>query len=557
MRRMTRSTVGAVLAGILVLALAACAGLPVSGPVKLGRSIAESDEGPAVVYNPDEPVDGMTPAQIVEGFLAAGTGPRDEWAIAELFLSPDAEWSPRESVTVYTPGPLTVTEPEEGVVTVEITPEASVDATGVYTPLDGAPEELQYTLAQIDGEWRITDAPDGVVLDRNRFAEVYRSYSLMFFDPTWSYLVPDERWFTVEYAPVNIVEQLVDGGPAPWLTESVETAFTESAGLYAPSVPVRSQVAEVSLRSGARNLTQTTLDRMQRQLESSLATAGISSVDMLVGGTVLAATAVEVDSTRVEARPLVLSAGELGFLAGTSIEPLPGLSEQFADLAATAIEVSSDRTSAAVQLSTGETIRVRSDGYWQTLDQRGGLISPTIDPDGFIYSVPEDDPTAVRVFGADGTPVDIAGAWPGATRVTAIEASRDGTRIAALVWEGALPTIVVAGIVREDGIPRSFGEPKTLGTYTGVGVDLAWLDGSTLAVLSSADGQTDVIEQIIGGPASATTAPEGAVAIAGGNEPGATRLLDDEGQLFSQRGATWTPLATDIAVLAVQQAIPG
>lgn len=554
-----RSVLAAVAAGILALTLTACAGLPVSGPVKIGREVAEAGEDPTVSFNPRGPSAGMTPQQIVEGFIEAGTGSRNNWSVAKLFLTEDATWNPNTGVTVYTPGQRTVTDGGEGQVSMSITPEASVDGTGAYAPADGRPVSLVYRLVQVGGEWRISEAPDGIVIDRNKFGSVFRSYSLMFFDPTWTYLVPDERWFTIEYAPVRIVQALTGAGASPWLAESVESAFTESAGLATDSVPVRSQVAEVPLRAGAREVDQVTLDRMQTQLEQSLQTVGVREVEMLVDGQPLNATAVAVHSTRVEPRTLILADGVFGFLAGSAIESIPGLSDAVQNAVPDAVEVAADRRTAALRTVAGEVQRVRDDGTWETLDARAGLVAPTLDPDGFVYSVPVDAPAAVWATAPDGRGVsELADAWLGATNVDGMRVSRDGTRVAAVIRDGGIPAVAVAGIIRdENGIPVRLSEPRTLAALPGVGIDLAWIDGSTLAVLAQAEDQQMVLEVPIGGPATSTRAPDGAVAIAAGNESGAVRVLDAEGDLFGQRGATWSPMTSGVAVVAVQQGSPG
>lgn len=554
--RRWRRIAGAAAAAGLAVVLAACAGLPVSGPVKLGRTVAEAGEEPAVSFSPDEPIPGMTPQQVVEGFIDAGTGPRNDWGIARLFLTEDSDWNPSAGVTVYTPGQRAVVETQEGEVSVTVSQEASVDDIGAYATASGQPIALTYRLKQVDGEWRISEAPDGIVLDRNRFASVYRDYSLMFFDPSFTYLVPDERWFTVEYAPVRIAESLV-AGPSPWLLDSVSTAFSENVGLSGPFVPVRSQTAEVSLRPPARDLDQLTLDRMQTQLEQSLATAGVRDVDLLVDGQPLDAGTVPVRSTRVDARALVLSGSSLGFLSGSEVEPVASFAQAFGDVSPNAIEIDADRAVAAVRTSAGEVRRVLADSRWESLDARSALVAPTIDASGYIYSVPADDPSALRAFGTDGDRHELADAWPGATEVYAIRVSRDGTRMAALVRDGMQPTVMVAGIVRDDaGAPVGLSEQYTLGVLPGVGLDLTWLDGSTLAALAEAEGGRVVIEQPVGGPSTSTRAPTAGVTIAGGNEPGAVRLRDSDGELYGQRGATWSPLTSDISVLVVQQGSP-
>ncbi len=559
MIRSLRASLGVLVAGVLIVALAACAGLPVTGPVKLGREVADAGEAPPVFFNPAAPSSGMTPQQVVEGFIAAATGPRNDWGTARLFLTDQFadEWQPTAGVTVYATERRTVTETDAGEVSVDIVPEATVDATGAYTVADGRPATLAYRLEQVSGEWRIADAPDGIALDRDRFASVFRSYALMYFDPTWTYLVPDQRWFAVENAPTRIAEALIGGRPSPWLADSVLTAFTESAGLVGPAVPVRSQVAEVSLRTAARDLDQLTLDRMQSQLEKSLQTARVMGVQMLVDGQPLVAEAVPVRETRVESRSLVLSGEVFGFLSGAELEVIPGLSDAVVAADPVAVEVDADRRSAVVRTVSGEVRRVRQDTSWQPLDVRAGLIDPSSDAAGFAYSVPADAPSALFAIGADNVTHEVAGAWPGAAGVSAIRVSRDGTRLAAIVRDGTRPTVVVAGIIRDAaGVPRRLSEPKVLGSLPGEGRGLVWLDGSTLAVLARSDDGAVVIEQSVGGPAVSMRATEDPVAIAGGNESGTVRVLDADGELFGQRGAAWSPIASDVALVAVQQGSP-
>lgn len=557
MHRRARGTGTAVLAAALVLALAACGGLPTTGPVNAGRTISADEPNGDLVFLPDGPAKDATPQQIVEGFIAAGAGPRNNWEKAKEFLAPGTEWNPRASVIVYAPGELDLQSTSESEFLLSVTPSATIDANG---ELSGERGEipLPFTLAQqSDGQWRITQAPDGIVIDRNRFTRVYRSYALQFFDTSWTYLVPDQRWFPRLYAATNIAEALVDGGPSPWLDGAVSTAFIDGARLATAAVPQQSGVAAVSLQDGARGLDQTVLDRMQTQLEASLATAGIADVDMLVDEQVLSAESLSVRQTRIDSRPLVRTQDAFGFASAGGVEEIVGLSDALLPVDATDIEVSADRMTAAVRDVSGAVLAVAADGTRTRLDTRSGLVAPSIDPAGYVWSVPQGSPGAVAAFLADGTRIDVAAAWPGASQIYAQRVSRDGTRIAAVVRDGDRYALWVAGIQRDrDGAPTALGAAKALASLPAPTAALTWVDPSTVAAVTSDGGDPALYTQEIGGFSELRRTPDAVVSVTGGTLSGGMRILDAAGELYGDRGTNWQHIASGIIVLAVQQGSP-
>ncbi len=541
------------------LLLTACAGLPVTGSVEPGQTIGEVEGPPDFAFVPAGPVPGMTPQQIVEGFIAAGSGPREDWETARMFLTAQARerWNPQAGVTIYSPGDRTIEVIADDEIVFEVHPRATVDATGAYAIGGTGAIRLPFRLQQVEGEWRIAETLDGIVLDSNRFDAVFRSYALMYFDPTWTYLVPDERWFPASSPATRIAEALVDGRPSPWLAESVATAFSEPVRLARRSVPTRSSVAEVTLTAGARDLDQLILDRMQTQLYYSLATAGVIGVDMLVGEQVLTAATVATRSTRTDPRVLVLQSGTFGFLSGAEVEPIPALSRAIVDADPDTVEVDADRTRATLRTADGRVLRVSANGSTAEVDTRAELVPPSIDTAGFVWTVPADDPHAVIVHGPDGIAHPIADAWPGAMLITAMAVSRDGTRVAALVRDGTQPVLQVAGIVRDrDGTPTALGDARAIATLEADGIALTWLGDATLAVVGADGAGRFVLEQPVGGDGTVTRAPEDVISVAAGGQSGGVRLLTADGDLLVRRGATWQTLAADVQVLAVQQGAP-
>ncbi|QKJ19992.1 LpqB family beta-propeller domain-containing protein [Microbacterium hominis] len=555
---MPRRLLSAATALVAALALAACAGLPTTGPVTPGLAAGEDLGEPDFAFRPALPQPGATPEQIVDGFIRAGTGATANWARAQEYLAPSfrGTWNPSAQVTIDS-GDRTYVATGEGTVVATLQTEAIVDAQGTYAPSDGAASDLTFSLAlQDDGEWRITAAPDGIVLAEDVFPSVFHAYAVQYFDPTWTYLVPDLRWFPTNTARVRIVDALADGAPSPWLAESVVNAFPDAVTLDPASVPLSAGVADVSLSAEALTLDQETLDRMQTQLVTSLATAGVSDVEMSVSDTALSASTVATRSTRVAGPPLVLTEAGFGFLVGDDLTPVDGLSPAIADLSPAAVQVAPDRDVAAVRTGDGLVVRVRDDGQVATVDERAGLVDPSVDGTGTVWSVPTGLPSALWAVTPDDTVIDLAGDLPGATGISAIAVSRDGTRLAAAVTVGGRAEVWIAGIVRADGVPERLGEPAVLGELPSAARGLTWIDDATVAVLVAGEAEPTVLEQPVGGPGETSAAPTGSLTLAGGATASNLRVHLDDGALLVQRGVNWTQTATGVLVLATQQGTP-
>jgi hypothetical protein len=552
-----RKLMTAVVAAATALVLTACAGIPTAGGVNEGRVLGGDVEPPDFSLVPDPPRPGASPAEIVDGFLRAGSGPQDDWARAREFLSPSfrVEWQPQAGVTIDVLGTRTTRELDEDTVSVLASQVARVDEKGSYERVDEGTTALTFELAQqSDGEWRIIEAPDGIVLDRALFPSVFAPYPLAYFDPTWDHLVPDVRWFARSRVVTRITEALVNRPKSEWLAASVVSAFE---GVEVVSTPVNAGVATVQLNDAALALDQQTWDRMQTQLEESLVGAGVSEVEMLVGTTTLAAEPVPVRRTTIAGQALVSTDEGFGFLSAAGLTPIPGLSAKIGSLDASAVQVGPDRDVAAVQLADGTVWRVPAASDDTLVDDRPGLISPTIDPLGVIWTVPREEPQALRAHLPDGSVVSVGDAWPEATHISAIAVSRDGARIAAVVTAGGRTIVLVSGVVRASGgTGWLLGAPLELGTAAGAGRGLAWLDDTTLGVLSGETGSISVLEQLVGGPGSASAGPGDAVSLAGGATLATTRVRASDGTLYVRRGQNWQEIAGGVLVLATQQGMP-
>ncbi len=559
-----RRLIGSVLALLGILALTACAGLPVSGPVTAGRPVDEVRTGPEVRFFPDGPQPGATQEEIVEGFLLAGSGSSADWQTARSFLAPaiQSSWDPSAGVAIVPTGEIVAQPAVDDTVKVTLAPVASVDETGLYEPALGGTATLAFDLVQVAGQWRISKTPDGIVLDESVFGTVFHRYSVMYFDPSWTYLVPDERWFPTTSAAVRITGALVDEQPSDWLTGAVSTAFTDDVTSVYSSVPQSAGTAQVELSPEVLALQQLTIDRMATQLEASLATAGITEVQLTVDGVPIAATPVQPRSTAVTGAPLVMTEQGFGFLSGGELTTISGLSDAVARSNPVAVQLGPDQKSAAVRSADGSVARAEVTDDVVVVDTRSDLRDPVIDARGYVWSIPARSPAALTAFGPGVESPLLSQPWAaaGVTDVQAISISRDGTRMAGVVRIGDRTELWLSGVIRDDrdsrGVPARLGEPIVAGTISGEAVSMVWTDDVTVAVVVRSGTDTEIVEQVVGGTTSTIAGPAGASITTVATATSSIRLRSDDGGLYVRRGANWLQTAEGVVLLAVQQGTP-
>ncbi|SJN30903.1 LpqB [Microbacterium esteraromaticum] len=554
-------------AAAMVLLLTACTGLPTSGSPNAGLQIGE--ESDPVDFTPiaKAPLPGGSPEEIVAGFLEASITPAGNWEIAQEFLTDDFAhvWNPNVGVaiddSVLNREFASSADPEDESATsadvrVQWNQIASIDADGAYSAASGTAKAVYRVVREPGGEWRISKAKDGIVLDADNLNQVYRKYSLKYFDQSWTHLVPDVRWFPRRVAmATTITRAVLSGEPSGWLAPAVRTAFPPDVVLVGDAVPVDpSQVASVSLSRTALAASGSVLARMRTQLEASLAGAGVAEVRFTVDGAPLLAETVKVDEAIVDPGVLVLDDEMFGAAsAGGDIMPVTGLTAQIAKISnpISAIDVSIDGTLAAVQLADGGVWAVK-DGNSDELDSRPGLVSPTLDPFGFTWTVPRDDPQALSAWDSQVVQHEVADAWPDAGSVSHLRVSADGARVAAVVTRGGHRRLVIAAILRdENSVPVGLGDIYEIARLDGAAQGLAWVGSDSLAVLSAAPDPV-LTTYIVGGPSTSSPAPAGATALAGAKTTTGLRVLASDGSVYALRGSSWQVSISDILVLGTR-----
>lgn len=548
---------------LLAVALTGCTGIPSGGGVHEGQAAPQGD-GPAAVFLPSRPQKDAGQDAILRGFIEAASSPENKYEIAREFLTPSFRevWKPDAGVTVDGGGVVIPTSIDGRTMQVSVDPVAEVNASGEYRELDSSkPTPLRYSFARVDGQWRISAAPDGIVIDETTFSYVFSAQSLYFFDPSFSYLVPDRRWFPRgATAPTRIVKALL-AGPAPWLRQAVVTAFPDGTELTADAVQVVGRDAKVDLNQAALNADRITAERMRYQLENSLP-AGTSvtvTVNQNTQDIGRLGPNAPVVNPRVDARPLILRDNRFGFLpsTGTGLEPVPGLSDAIVSLAPSAVAVSPGQTHAAALTRSG-VYGVGQGEKPRLLDPRSGLIAPSIDNFGYVWSVPAGRPDEVVVYSPAGDAVPVKTPWKEFTGITSLKVSRDGTRLIAVLHSATETRFVAAAIARDGARPTGVGDPLLLASDIGTAVDAAWVDDLTVAVLTTAvEGQPRILTQEIGGLRSPIEPPPGSVAVAVGNTVRDLRALTSDGSLEIQRGVGWQERIDKVTLVATQQGVTG
>jgi hypothetical protein len=547
-----------VVAVSLSLALAACGGLPVTSAVTVGDQINDSaqiDLG----FAPRGPAVDAAPAEIMQDFILAATNPQNDFSIARQFLTEDFshEWDPNEIVLIRS-GVAATTELSETSLSYSFATSASVDSAGRYFQVaETETATRRFSFVQEDGQWRISIAPAGIVLSEDSFGKVFTQRALYFFDPTFQFLVPDLRWYP-NRAGINIrVVSSLLVGPASWLDQGVVISeFPEGTGLGDGLVSVESGVATVDLTEQARAASQTQRKRMRQQLVASL--GSVATVVVTVAGIPLdiplAGAGDAVSNPAVEPLLLVRRDNEFGYISNGVVSSIPQMSAQIISIGATAVTIARGKFAAAV-LGTRGVYAVRAGSKTpQLLDSRSGLIAPSIDSSGFIWSVPRTNGQAIRVFELDGTVHSVASELPANSRVVSMDVSRDGARLMMYLSTSSGPQLVIAGIVRQNLVPIALGELLRLPLDRGEPIDATWIDDRTVATLAGSEERSAVVAHQIGGPRTALGAVSDSVAIVGGN--GGTdglRVSNSAGQIFRSRGTAWQQTGIIASFIATQQ----
>lgn len=256
---------------LLLLGLCtACVRVPDSGDVEVGDERGTSAQDSGFPYDPRPPQPGERATEIVQHFLDAMMANPTTTAVAKQFLSEQAResWHPDRAMITYDD---IVTPQGSNDVSVTLLNANHLNGRGVWQGrLPEKESVLDFEMTVEDGEWRIDDPPDAMVVSDEFFETRYRQVSLYFLDPTAKVVVP-EPVFVPRGGQLSAV--LMRGlllGPGPSLGGVTRSYIPDDLSLDLSSPVSPDGVAEVSLRGEAAGLDAESVELMTVQIAWTL-----------------------------------------------------------------------------------------------------------------------------------------------------------------------------------------------------------------------------------------------------------------------------------------------
>ena len=235
---------------LISLALVACGNIPKNSSIQEGSILGSVPEGSIVRVIASAPQEGMTPEEIVSGFLNASASGENDFKIAREYLIPElrSSWQPTQQIQVYEgQGRLNLTQSNTVVFTAPLN--SVIDDRSRITLSEPDSQLVQeFKLKKVDNEWRINLDIKGLLISRADLNRSFTTFPLWFPDSSLKTLTPD-----VVVLPRSTtgnatrLMQLLLAGPGENLTGAVRSAFPVGTTLAINSVPVSNGLATVSL----------------------------------------------------------------------------------------------------------------------------------------------------------------------------------------------------------------------------------------------------------------------------------------------------------------------
>jgi len=504
--------------------LAGCASMPTSGEVReaaQGNAAEQPETGSAVRVFANPPQPGMTPTQIVNGFLDAMNSVEPDFTTAKEYLAAPDEWDPSARVRVYNEGAREVRASGSGY-ELEADKVGEVGPDGAYrAAAPGDPVRQEFALVKVGDEWRINHPPPGVLLANLDFTREYVStdgpINLYFFDPSYRVLVPDPIYLPQRADLLTAVTEAVLRGPTERLSGAVASAVPTGTKLASRPVTVVNGEITVRLDRKAANLEESQRKLLTAQLVWTLSRISEgASILVTADGVPLypqPTTTAAWDAYRPSApsteqdRVYLLRDGQLATYdrALEAAEPqllkVGGSGDRaLGPLAAFAVSPNA-REIAGISDDRKRLLRIRLDAPRDEPKQLWSgneLASPSWDRFGGLW-VLDSRESAIRVYFFDDTGArhEVAVAGPGHRKIIRLAVASNGTRVALITQQPGGQQRLELGLVKTSPVEQGAADQRRRGVrpVSIVGLDLlspqlnaptdvAWVDAQQLVVLN-------------------------------------------------------------------------
>lgn len=470
--------ISVVLAGSLISGLSACSnpiGLPTQGAVQTMSPV----DAPAkrVFTDPQGPGTDAQPESIVKGFfdaMPAGVQ-NDGYRVAKQFLTQTAAetWNGDSAATIYESRPSFIRKantqqaPQSAkgslIIETDLTIIGRLDSHGMFNPQHEDSVQLSFTLIRVDGQWRISNLPAGVIIAQSDFEQAYRQVSLYQLDSAGISFIPDVRWLSWRNWRTQAVKELLIGAPQ-WLGEAVQHTNTAEAKLAVESVPVENGTVKVKLSDVFNQIDEQNRALLVHQIRLTLGD-GNSDFDIEIA-TDDSRSYTDADSNILTGidQPAVpmysLSAGHIVTLGSSS--PLRiGQTSGFSTVQAFVYT----KSSGAVLRNDNVVECLKTDGNsCGTLFGGKKVRSISEGLGNEIWAVSRDGRSLYVV--RDDNTLTIPIAWTQDSPVSAIAVSPEGDRMALAVESGSKEGLVFTGVVRNaDLLPTRLSDDVSQLSY--------------------------------------------------------------------------------------------
>ncbi|EJN44968.1 lipoprotein LpqB beta-propeller domain protein [Actinomyces sp. ICM39] len=521
------------------LALAGCTSLPTSSaPAPFDVS---AKDGSGIQFSAEGPSADADAATLVNDFLlACAAGPQDDYATARLFLSAASarSWQPETEILVYdtdtapsvTAGSETATQVD---VTVAVLGVASVDAFGVLTRVAASTVSRTFTLVREEGQWRINNPENMVLMSRASFTASFSLANLYFPTAEGGDLVADPRWYPSRRLASHLLAGLVEG---PRQSLAPVTANAIPAGTTVPSqgLDVADGVARVELNAVMPSSESARTTLAWELVRTLTQVADVSRVNASLSGDVLDTQAIPVPPTYSLDTLVGAGPGGVGLVSSSSVTELAAVTD------------ASNPTVSPVDSSL-----VAWSGTDGVYAQRGGTtvaflpgqapLGPSVDRFGWVWGPATVSSVSVG-GGVDGA-FSVSVESESAGQIRAVRISPDGTR--ALVLRGSDATAWVGVVERgASGRPLAIRSLEEIPLEHGSVVDASWTTPTGLALVVRATGEDDqLVTMPLGGLPSNVSLPIHVTSMSAGGSSSAVVITGTDAagmeQVLIRSGALW------------------